>query len=93
MDWSIFSATFVTIFLAEIGDKTQFAAMAAASQTKSTTSVLLGTVMALAIAGSLGVVAGSLLGKFINPEKMRYVSGTAFVIMGLWILFKNNPIE
>lgn len=90
MDWPIFSATFVTIFLAEIGDKTQFATMAAASQTKSTFSVLIATVLALAIAGSLGVVAGSFLGRFIDPVKMRYISGSAFIIMGMWILVRNG---
>ena len=88
MDWKIFSATFLTIFIAEIGDKTQFAAMAAASQTKSTFSVLLATILALAVAGSLGVVAGSVLSRFIDAEKMRYLSGCAFIIMGAWILFK-----
>jgi putative Ca2+/H+ antiporter (TMEM165/GDT1 family) len=88
MDWSIFSATFITIFIAEIGDKTQFAAMAAASQTKSTMSVLVATILALAIAGALGVAAGSILSKFIDPQKMKYFSGSAFVLMGFWILLK-----
>jgi putative Ca2+/H+ antiporter (TMEM165/GDT1 family) len=88
MDWSIFSATFITIFIAEIGDKTQFAAMAAASQTKSTMSVLVATILALSIAGAMGVAAGSLLSKFIDPEKMKYFSGSAFVLMGLWILIR-----
>ncbi|MBC87125.1 MAG: hypothetical protein CL677_08075 [Bdellovibrionaceae bacterium] len=90
MDWKIFTATFVTIFVAEIGDKTQFAAMAAASQTKSTTAVLLATVLALAIAGSLGVAGGTLLGKYIDPIKMKYISGGAFIVMGLWILLKKG---
>lgn len=88
MNWSVFSATFITIFLAEIGDKTQFAALAAASQTKSVYSVLLATVLALSVAGSLGVLAGSILGKYIDPEKMKYISGSAFIVMGLWILLK-----
>lgn len=88
MDFKIFSATFMTIFIAEIGDKTQFAAMAAASQTKSTMSVLLATILALALAGSLGVAAGSFLSRFIDPEKMKYISGSVFVLMGFWILFK-----
>ncbi len=55
MDWKIFVATFSTIFVAEIGDKTQIAALAASSQSKSTMSVWLGTVMALSIAGTLGI--------------------------------------
>lgn len=90
MDWSIFTTTFLTIFLAELGDKTQFAAFAVASQTKSTTSVLLGTVTALALAGALGVIAGSFLGKYIDPEKMRYVSGGMFILMGLFILLRKS---
>lgn len=86
VDWSVFSATFMTIFLAELGDKTQFAAMSVSAQSKSTGSVLLATVLALAVAGALGVVFGSVLGQFINPHKMKYVSGTVFILMGVWIL-------
>ena len=88
MDWTVFSATFLTIFVAEIGDKTQFAALAVASQTKSTLSVLLATILALSLAGTLGVIFGTVLGKFIDPTKMKYISGPAFIIMGLFILFK-----
>ncbi len=90
MDWKLFTATFATIFIAEIGDKTQFAAMAATSQTRSTMTVLLATVCALAIAGSLGVAGGTILSKYIDPEKLKYVSGTAFILMGVWILFKKS---
>lgn len=88
MDWPVFSATFITIFLAEVGDKTQFAAFAAASQTKSIYTVLLATILALSLAGALGVLFGSLIGNFVDPVKMKYISGSAFVIMGLWILWK-----
>lgn len=87
-DWSVFSTTFLTIFLAELGDKTQFAAVAAAGQTRSTLSVLVATVLALAIAGGLGVLFGTILGKYIDPVKMKYVSGIAFLCMGSWILFR-----
>ena len=88
MDWKIFIATFTTIFIAELGDKTQFAAFAAASQTKSTMSVLLGTVLALSVAGAIGVLAGSFLGNFIDPTKIKYFSGSAFILIGLWIFIK-----
>ncbi|MGH1469298.1 MAG: TMEM165/GDT1 family protein [Bdellovibrionales bacterium] len=88
MDWKVFSATFITIFIAELGDKTQFAAFAVASQSKSTTSVLLGTILALSIAGALGVLAGSFLGNFVDPTKIKFFSGSAFILMGIWILFK-----
>ncbi len=88
MDWKVFSATFITIFIAEIGDKTQFAALAAASQTKSIFSVLLATILALSLAAVIGVIGGALIGKYIDPAKMKIVSGCAFILMGTWILFK-----
>tara|TARA_B100001248_G_scaffold227481_1_gene185932 strand:- start:928 stop:1194 length:267 start_codon:yes stop_codon:yes gene_type:complete len=88
MDWSVFTATFITIFIAEIGDKTQFAAFAAASQTKSTYSVLVATILALTLAAVIGVFAGTMLGKFIDPGKIKIASGSAFILMGIWILLK-----
>lgn len=86
MDWKVFASTFGLIFLAELGDKTQFAALALSSQTKSTTSVLLGVVMALVVAGCLGVLAGRILGTWVDAKTMKYISGAAFMGMGLWTL-------
>lgn len=86
MDWKIFASTFITIFLAEMGDKTQFAALAASSQTKSTTTVILAVVLALGLAGALGVVFGRFLGTVISPQIMKYVSGTLFILVGVWVL-------
>jgi hypothetical protein len=55
VNWQLFFTTFVTIFLAELGDKTQFAAVAAASQSDSTREVLLAVVLALSFAGTVSV--------------------------------------
>lgn len=88
MNWTLFITTFVTIFLAELGDKTQFAAIAASSEATSTKEVLLAVVLALATAGAIGVLAGKILAQFINPEIMRYISGSLFIIVGLWVLLK-----
>lgn len=86
MDWKIFASTFITIFLAEMGDKTQFAALAASSQTKSTFTVLLAVVLALGLAGTLGVIFGRYLGELLSPQIMKYVSGTLFILVGIWVL-------
>lgn len=88
MDWKIFFTTFVTIFVAEIGDKTQFAAMAAASQTKSILPVLIAVVIALGAAGSLGVLGGRVLAEFLDPKWMKLISGGLFILMGAWILWR-----
>lgn len=88
MDWKIFTTTFATIFIAEIGDKTQFAAMAAAAQSKTILPVLLATVLALSFAGTLGVAFGAALGKYLDPERMKILSGVAFILMGTWIILR-----
>ncbi len=90
MDWKLFTATFGTIFLAELGDKTQFAAIAASAQSKTVTEILLAVVLALALAGALGVLAGKVLAQFLNPEILRWISGAMFIGMGLWILIRGG---
>jgi len=90
MEWKIFASTFITIFLAEMGDKTQFAALAASSQTKSTLTVMVAVVSALSLAGVLGVLFGRYLGELLNPQTMRYVSGVLFLLVGIWVLTVKN---
>jgi putative Ca2+/H+ antiporter (TMEM165/GDT1 family) len=88
--WQMFLTTFVTIFLAELGDKTQFAAVAAGADAKTTTAtfhIWLAVVLALGLAGTLGVFGGRLIGTLLNPEAMRWISGSLFVLVGAWILF------
>lgn len=87
MDWKLFLTTFMTLFIAEMGDKTQFAALAASAGTKNTTSVLLGVILGLSLAGALGVVAGRFIGDVIDPTQMRWFSGGLFIIIGIWVLF------
>lgn len=90
MDLKLFIATFVTIFIAELGDKTQFAAMAASAQSKSTLTVLMAVILALSLAGLIGVLAGRFIGTYFDPQIARYVSGSLFILVGLWVLFGNK---
>ncbi len=87
MDWKVFASTFMVIFIAELGDKTQFAALAASANTKSTFSVMLAVVLALSLAGVLGVIAGKFLGDVMNPKHIKYLSGTLFIGFGFWTIF------
>jgi len=86
MDWKVFLSTFGAVFLAELGDKTQFAAMAAGAQGKSLLSAWAGVVLALAIAGTAGVFLGSTIGNFLSPHVMRWTSGLLFVAVGVWVI-------
>jgi putative Ca2+/H+ antiporter (TMEM165/GDT1 family) len=93
MDWKIFASTFTMIFLAEMGDKTQFAALAASAGTKSTYSVMIAVVLALSLAGILGVFAGKFLGSALNPKYMKWISGSMFIGIGTWILISKQVYE
>ncbi len=88
MNWTLFGTTFLTIFLAELGDKTQFAAIAASSQSTSIKEVLLAVVLALGLAGALGVLAGQVLAQFLDPKWMKWISGLSFIAVGFWVLFQ-----
>lgn len=88
MDWKLFFATFGTIFLAELGDKTQFAAIMASAQSKTMIEVLLAVVLALSFAGILGVLAGKYLSTLLSPQLLKYTSGSFFILMGVWIIIK-----
>lgn len=87
MDWKIFLATFGAIFLAELGDKTQIANLSMAAKTNSILPVILGSCFAFALVTLVTVVLGSVLGKFLKPEYVRYVAAISFVIIGILMFF------
>ncbi len=91
LDWKLFLTTFLTIFVAEMGDKTQFAALAASAQSESIWPVLLAVILALSLAGALGVVFGRVLGAYLTPDTLRWISGSLFLMMGAWILLRKAP--
>jgi Ca2+/H+ antiporter, TMEM165/GDT1 family len=86
MDWRVLLTTFGVIFLAEMGDKTQLAAMTMAAQTKRPWAVFIGSALALACVSALGVVVGSFLSQYIPLEWIKRVSAVAFIIIGVLIL-------
>jgi putative Ca2+/H+ antiporter (TMEM165/GDT1 family) len=88
MDWKIFLTVFATVFLAELGDKTQLATMLfAADKDVSKLTVFLAASVALIIASAMGVVAGSLLSEYINEKYLQYAAGIGFIGIGVWTLY------
>lgn len=79
-------ASFVTIFLAELGDKTQLAALSFSTNTRSPWSVFIGTSLALVCTTALAVVFGDLLTRVVPPRVLQIASATMFVLIGLWLL-------
>ncbi|MBI5919476.1 MAG: TMEM165/GDT1 family protein [Nitrosomonadales bacterium] len=89
MDWKIFATVFVSVLIAEMGDKTQLATMLfAADKEVSKWTVFFGASLALVIASGIGVLAGSLLSNYISEKTLHYVAGIGFLVIGLWTLWK-----
>jgi putative Ca2+/H+ antiporter (TMEM165/GDT1 family) len=87
MDWRILITTFGVIFLAEMGDKTQLAAMTMAAESKKPWAVFLGASLALAAVSALGVIVGTALGSYIPIIWVKRVAAIAFIVIGTLILF------
>ena len=73
----------MTFIVGEMGDKTQFAAMAMAATASSWLAVLVGAVLAMVLADSLGLVAGAFLQRYLPPARLRWISGGIFVFFGV----------
>ena len=78
--------TFATVFLAELGDKTQLATMLLVAQGKSPLAVFLGSASALVVSSLVGVLAGGVIAKYIPEIWVRIAAGSGFVILGVLLL-------
>lgn len=86
LNWQVFWITFGTVFLAEIGDKTQLAALTMTADTKAPVAVFLGASMALCLATLIGVAVGGLLTQYVPDHIIKKVAGLAFIVIGVLIL-------
>ncbi|RHW74550.1 TMEM165/GDT1 family protein [Colwellia sp. RSH04] len=89
MDWKIFLTIFFSVFIAELGDKTQLATMLfAADKEVSKFTVFFAASAALIVATAVGVLAGSLLSEYINEKYLHYIAGIGFIVIGAFTLYK-----
>jgi putative Ca2+/H+ antiporter (TMEM165/GDT1 family) len=89
MDWKLLLTVFSTIFVAEIGDKTQLATLLYASGLEvSKLTVFLGASLALVLTSGLGVLLGSALSQYIDPKYLAWVAGVGFITIGIWTIVK-----
>lgn len=89
MDLKVLLTVFASVFVAELGDKTQLATMLfAADEAVSKWTVFLGASMALVLASAIGVLAGGFLSQVVSEKNLNYIAGAGFIGIGLWTLFK-----
>jgi len=86
MDWRVFLTTFGIIFLAEMGDKTQIAAMTMAAEKKRPWEVFIAAALALTAVSAIGVIVGTALGQYLPLLWIKRVAGSAFIVIGILVL-------
>ncbi|MBD2187250.1 TMEM165/GDT1 family protein [Pseudanabaena mucicola] len=85
--WQIVSATFITVFIAELGDKTQLTTLVIAAQSHQPWIVFAGAAIALVSTSLLGVLAGKWLAKTFSPNLLNTLAGLSFLILSISLLW------
>lgn len=79
---------FVSVFLAELGDKTQIATVLFASNKDvSPIGVFVASAGALALSSALAVFFGSILGKYLHLVPLKLIAGVCFMGIGIWTIY------
>ena len=82
--------TFVTVFLAEMGDKTQLTTITLSSTTNKPLAVFIGSSVALILATLLGALAGGSIANLIPAFLLKLLSGIVFLIIGIKLLAESR---
>lgn len=89
MDWKVFGLVFGTVFLAELGDKTQLATLLfAADKDVNKWLVFVGASAALIATSALGVLGGTLISQYVSERTLQIVAGIGFIVIGAWTLWR-----
>ena len=82
--------TFITVFLAEMGDKTQLTTITLSSTTNKPIAVFIGSSIALILATLLGALAGGSIANLIPAFLLKLLSGGVFLIIGIKLLAQSK---
>jgi putative Ca2+/H+ antiporter (TMEM165/GDT1 family) len=88
MDWKLFGSTFVAIFLAELGDKTQLATLSLSAGSRSKWVVFAASAMALVATSAIAVLAGEALTRAVPPIWIKRAAGGLFIVLGVLFLVR-----
>ena len=87
MDLALLVSTFVTVFLAELGDKTQLATVALSGTSDRPFAVFLGSSSALVLASLLGALAGGSMASMIPADLLQLAASIGFLVIGTRLLW------
>ncbi|MGB3206203.1 MAG: TMEM165/GDT1 family protein [Crinalium sp.] len=92
MDWQLLGLSFITVFVAEIGDKSQLAAIALGGSSKSPRAVFFGSVTALLLASFLGVLAGGQMATLLPARILKAIAAIGFALMAVRLLWQEKDL-
>lgn len=87
MDLKLFATVAGTVFLAELGDKTQLATLLFSARSEGARlTVFFAAALALVAATALGVLAGGAVARVVEPRTLSLIAGAGFILIGGWTL-------
>ncbi|HBR00087.1 MULTISPECIES: TMEM165/GDT1 family protein [unclassified Roseofilum] len=92
MDWQLLSLSFAAVFLSELGDKSQVAAIALSGTSRSPRAVFVGTATALLLASFLGVMVGEGTAAILPTKLLKAIAALGFAIMAVRLLWPQKDI-
>ncbi len=93
MDLALLASTFITVFLAELGDKTQLAIVTISGTSSRPGAVFAGSSAALVLASLLGAGAGGSLSAVIPADALQLAASAGFLVLGLRLIVKAGKAE
>ena len=87
MDFPLLLSTFLTVFLAELGDKTQLATVAISGTSNRPLAVFIGSSSALVLASLIGAIAGGSMANVVPAEVLQLIASVGFLVIGLRLLW------
>ena len=84
---SIFITTFTTIFIAELGDKTQIATLMLSAESGKPIIVFLGSSLALISSSVVGVLIGKWLSQKISPSRFSLFTGFLMIVISVFLAY------
>jgi Ca2+/H+ antiporter, TMEM165/GDT1 family len=86
MDFNLLASTFITVFLAELGDKTQLAIVSISGTSNRPLAVFAGSSLALVLASLLGAAAGGSLSAVIPTNALQLAASVGFLVLGVRLI-------
>ena len=93
MDIPLLVSTFFTVFLAELGDKTQLATVALSGTSNRPLAVFVGSSSALVLASLLGALAGGSVASIVPTELLQLIASVGFLVIGSRLLLQSRGAE